>query len=97
MPDWEFSPRSVNQYSFAWQMQGDEALLPMQVFSTQDEVWVELWPTQTVPAILSIDPKTQQQTVQNVYRNYPYVVVKGHFAQLLLKRGDKEVFLWHKP
>ncbi len=96
-PDWEFSARQVNSYSFAWEMQGDSQVLPLQVFSTQDEVWLQFEQGQVIPAIFSIDPQTQAEQVLKIHRNPPYIVLKGHYSQLRLRWQDKEAIVWHRP
>ncbi len=96
-PDWEFSARQVNSYSFAWEMQGDSQVLPLQVFSTQDEVWLQFEQGQVIPAIFSIDSQTQAEQVLKIHRNPPYIVLKGHYSQLRLRWQDKEAIVWHRP
>lgn len=96
-PDWEFSARQVNSYSFSWEMQGDSQVLPVQVFSTQDEIWLQFELGQVIPAIFSIDPQTQAEQVLKTHRNPPYIVVKGHYSQLRLRWQDKEAIVWHRP
>lgn len=96
-PDWEYNARQVNNYSFAWEMQGDNNVLPLQVFSTQDEVWLQFALGQVIPAIFSIDPRTQAEQVLKTHRNPPYIVLKGHYSQLRLRWQDKEAIVWHRP
>lgn len=96
-PEWEFSTRQVNHYSFSWEMQGDEVILPVQVFSTQDEVWLQFAPHQTIPTVLGIEASTNKEQVLKVYHNPPYLVLKGHHSQLRLRWQDSEAIVWHRP
>lgn len=95
-PQWEYSPRQVNQYSFAWQAQGDAALWPRQTFSTGQEVWLE-YDSSRIPTFFAVDPKTQQLTLLKPFFNPPYVVLKGdhHWLQLRSQEGQAELF--HLP
>lgn len=109
-PDWEHSSRRVNQYSFNWEMTGDQAILPIQVFSTQDEVWLHFPEHVTIPAIFEVDERwdlvqtdegyqTQQssETPLRFHRNPPYIVLKGNPSRLRLRLGHYEAALWHSP
>ncbi|MDY3332007.1 MAG: TrbG/VirB9 family P-type conjugative transfer protein [Pelistega sp.] len=96
-PDWEFTARQVNNYSFAWEMHGDNGVLPVQVFSTQDEVWLQFASGQVIPAIFSVDPRTQTEQILKVHNNPPYIVLKGHHSQLRLRWQDREAIVWHRP
>ncbi|NEN75730.1 TrbG/VirB9 family P-type conjugative transfer protein [Pelistega sp. NLN82] len=95
-PDWEFSTRTVNQYSFKWDMIGDETIFPQQVFSTQDEVWIQLKENATIPVIFKVD-KDSRVEVLKYYHNPPYIVLKGQYTQLRLQEGDRQVWLKQRP
>lgn len=97
-PDWQFSATEVNHYSFEWEMDGDKAVLPELVFSTQSEIWMRFRPNQEIPVILGIDTKNQREKVLKVHYSPPYVVLKAPYATLQLHgitggRGR----IWHTP
>ncbi len=109
-PNWELSSRQVNQYSFHWEMTGDQAILPVQVFSTQNEVWLQFPEHATIPAIFEVDERwdlvqgadgyTTQETGEiplRYHRNAPYIVLKGNPSRLRLRLGHYEAILWHTP
>ncbi len=109
-PDWELSSRKVNQYSFHWEMTGDQAILPIQVFSTQDEVWLHFPEHATIPAIFEVDERWDLVHAEDGYtaqlnsekplrfhRNSPYIVLKGNPQRLRLRLGHYEAVIWHSP
>lgn len=109
-PDWELSSRKVNQYSFHWEMTGDQAILPIQVFSTQDEVWLHFPEHATIPAIFEVDERWDLAQAEDGYtaqlnsekplrfhRNSPYIVLKGNPQRLRLRLGHYEAVIWHSP
>lgn len=109
-PNWELSSRQVNQYSFHWEMTGDQAILPVQVFSTQHEVWLQFPEYATIPAIFEVDDRwdlvqgadgyTTQETGEiplRYHHNRPYIVLKGNPSRLRLRLGHYEAIIWHTP
>lgn len=108
-PHWEYSSRQVNHYSFNWEMSGDQQILPIQAFSTQDEVWLHYPEHTTIPAIfevnddartpidLSLNSQPSSETPLRYHRNPPYIVLKGHPARLRLRLGHYEASVWHTP
>ena len=104
------SSRKVNQYSFHWEMTGDQAILPIQVFSTQDEVWLHFPEHATIPAIFEVDERWDLVQAEDGYtaqlnsekplrfhRNSPYIVLKGNPQRLRLRLGHYEAVIWHSP
>ncbi|MFV9473734.1 TrbG/VirB9 family P-type conjugative transfer protein [Advenella sp. RU8] len=92
-PQWEISNRSVNQYSFDWSLSGDPAIAPLQVFSTGDEIWLQFAPDVAVPAIFAAYPEGEKPLPY--HRNDPYVVIKGNWAELSLRAGNRLVRVQH--
>lgn len=95
-PSWQLSATEVNQYSFEWEMSGDQEVLPELVFSTQNEIWLRFYPQQELPVIVGIDAKTQREKVLKMYQNPPYVVLRAPYATLKLRglNGEKGM-IWH--
>ena len=95
-PDWQLSPTEVNQYSFEWEMEGDKKVLPELVFSTQSEIWMRFRHRQSIPVIIGIDGRTQQEKVLKIHHNPPYVVLRAPYATLRLRgAGGEEGVIWH--
>ncbi|NOL50292.1 TrbG/VirB9 family P-type conjugative transfer protein [Pelistega europaea] len=95
-PDWQLSPTEVNQYSFEWEMSGDQEVLPELVFSTQSEIWMRFLPHQNIPVIMGVDAKTQQERVLKIHHNPPYVVLRAPYATLRLRgAGGEKGVIWH--
>lgn len=95
-PDWQLSATEVNQYSFEWEMSGDQEVLPELVFSTQKEIWLRFYPQQDLPVIVGIDAKTQREKVLKMHQNPPYIVLRAPYATLKLRGvNGEEGMIWH--
>lgn len=95
-PNWQFRATQVNQYSFEWEMSGDQEVLPELVFSTQNEIWLRFYPMQAFPVIMGVDAKTQREKVLKIHYNPPYVVLRAPYATLKLRGANgEEGMIWH--
>ncbi|MDD3758933.1 MAG: TrbG/VirB9 family P-type conjugative transfer protein [Advenella sp.] len=92
-PQWEVSNRSVNQYSFDWSLSGDPEIAPLQVFSTGNEIWLQFEPEAAIPAIFAVQAKGEKPLPY--YRNDPYIIIKGNWAELSLRAGNRVVRARH--
>lgn len=92
-PEWEISNRSVNQYSFDWSVTGDPLIAPVQVFSTGNEIWLQFAPGANIPAIFAL--QKEDEKALPYYRNEPYIVIKGHWPDLLLRFGSHQARARH--
>ena len=73
------------RYDFDWQLSGDPAVAPLQVFDDGRRIWLQFAPGQAVPAIFAQTAAGEQPLVY--VRRDPYVVLDGRWPQLVLRGG----------
>lgn len=78
-------PASPSQFSFNWQLSGDRAVAPLQVFDDGRRTWLQFAPGQPVPAIFEVTPAGDRPLPYRV--EGPYVVLQGVWPQLALRGG----------
>ena len=88
---WEYSAQQIHDYYFDWQLSGSAAALPVQVFSTSDELWVH-WPEQLeLPVIVGIGHDGRRQLL-SYHRQLPYLVIKDNWSQLQFTVGGEQSY-----
>ncbi|ADU92149.1 TrbG/VirB9 family P-type conjugative transfer protein [Taylorella equigenitalis] len=98
-PGWQHSPRYVNNYDFNWHTKGSQKALPVQVFSTDNEVWMEFPDLNVIdglPIIFSLDPFTGKEKIMKVHQNPPYLVIKGQHSQIKIRYRNNEAVVWRE-
>lgn len=78
-------PGLAGPYDFDWQLSGDAAVAPLQVFATHAQVWLQFGAGQEVPAIFA--GTAQGDRLVAWRRQGPYVVVDGAWRALTLRGG----------
>lgn len=73
-----------------WQLSGDPAVAPLQVFSSQQEIWLQFSPGQPIPAIFGLTFSGEQPLP--FVRRDPYVVVSAQWSDLVMRGGRQSAF-----
>lgn len=78
-------PGAGGRYDFNWQLSGDAAVAPLQVFASDAQVWMQFGAGQEVPAIFAGTPQGDRLVAWR--RQGPYVVVDGAWPALTMRGG----------
>jgi len=76
----------AGHYDFNWQLSGDPAVAPLQVFSGAGRTWLQFAPGRTPPALFAQTPAGMRPLPYT--RHDPYIVVEGVWPALVLRGGD---------
>ncbi|AVG38430.1 MULTISPECIES: TcpQ domain-containing protein [Achromobacter] len=82
---WEASRQASQGFRFDWQLSGDPAVAPMQVFDDGKETWLQFAPGQALPAIFGVG--SDGERALPYLRRDPYVVLAGGWSGLLFRGG----------
>lgn len=79
---------SAEQFDFNWRLSGAREVAPLQIFSTNDQLWLQFEVAQAIPAIFAVDKGRQ---IPLSYKHAePYVVIKGNWHELLFRGAALE-------
>ncbi|SAI72116.1 lipoprotein [Bordetella ansorpii] len=78
-------PGPAGPYDFDWQLSGDAAVAPLQVFATPAQVWLQFGAGQEVPAIFAGTGQGDRLVAWR--RQGPYVVIDGAWRALTMRGG----------
>lgn len=81
---WQARP-AAQGFRFDWQLSGDPAVAPMQVFDDGTETWLQFAPGQALPAIFGIGGDGERALPY--VRRDPYVVLTGGWSRLSFRGG----------
>lgn len=81
---WAASPPAQG-FRFDWQLSGDPAVAPLQVFDDGRETWLQFVPGQPLPAIFGVG--SDGERALPYVRRDPYVVVAGAWKGLSFRGG----------
>ncbi len=82
---WQASGPAAQGFRFDWQLSGDPAVAPMQVFDDGRETWLQFAPGQALPAIFGVTPDGERALPY--VRREPYVVLAGGWRALSFRGG----------
>ncbi|MFD4839845.1 TcpQ domain-containing protein [Achromobacter sp. NPDC058515] len=82
---WQAGNPSAQGFRFDWQLSGDPAVAPMQVFDDGRETWLQFAPGQALPAIFGVG--SDGERALPYVRRDPYVVVAGPWKGLAFRGG----------
>ncbi|WP_409558503.1 TcpQ domain-containing protein [Achromobacter sp.] len=82
---WQSAGPSAQGFRFDWQLSGDPAVAPLQVFDDGRETWLQFLPGQPLPAIFGMG-NDGERALPYVRRD-PYVVVTGVWNGLSFRGG----------
>lgn len=84
---------SSGAFDFSWQLSGDKAVAPIQVFNHSHQVWLQFAPNQHLPAIFAIKNGNLHAVS---YQHYdPYVIIEGNWQHLLFQGGRLRAYARH--
>jgi len=84
-PSWQAARPSAQGFRFDWQLSGDPAVAPLQVFDDGRETWLQFQPGQPLPAIFGVGADGEHALPY--VRRDPYVVVAGAWKGLAFRGG----------
>lgn len=82
---WQAASPSGQGFRFDWQLSGDPAVAPLQVFDDGRETWLQFLPGQPLPAIFGMGAGGEHPLPY--VRRDPYVVVAGAWKGLAFRGG----------
>ncbi|WP_129240582.1 TcpQ domain-containing protein [Achromobacter veterisilvae] len=82
---WQAAGPAAQGFRFDWQLSGDPAVAPMQVFDDGKETWLQFAPGQALPAIFGIGGDGERALPY--FRRDPYVVLTGGWNSLSFRGG----------
>ncbi len=82
---WQASGPAAQGFRFDWQLSGDPAVAPMQVFDDGRETWLQFAPGQALPAIFGVGPDGERALPY--MRREPYLVLAGGWRALSFRGG----------
>lgn len=82
---WQSAGPSAQGFRFDWQLSGDPAVAPLQVFDDGRETWLQFLPGQPLPAIFGMG--SDGERALPYVRRDPYVVVAGAWKGLSFRGG----------
>jgi len=85
VPGWLAEGAPAGHYDFNWQLSGDPAVAPLQVFSGAGRTWLQFAPGRTAPALFAQTPAGLQPLPYT--RRDPYLIVDGIWPALVLQGG----------
>lgn len=83
--EWQAATPGAQGFRFDWQLSGDPAVAPMQVFDDGRETWLQFAPGQALPAIFGVG--SDGERALPYVRRDPYVVVAGAWKGLSFRGG----------
>ncbi|OAE50291.1 hypothetical protein A7J67_14795 [Achromobacter xylosoxidans] len=92
---WQTAMPSSQGFRFDWQLSGDPAVAPLQVFDDGRETWLQFLPGQPVPAIFGTG-EGGEHPLPYVRRD-PYVVVAGAWKALSFRGGRLTAWALRAP
>ena len=82
---WQAASPSTQGFRFDWQLSGDPAVAPLQVFDDGRETWLQFPPGQPLPAIFGTHDGGEH--LLPYVRRDPYIVVAGAWKGLAFRGG----------
>lgn len=82
---WQAASPAAQGFRFDWQLSGDPAVAPLQVFDDGRETWLQFAPGQALPAIFGVG--SEGERALPYVRRDPYVVVVGTWKALSFRGG----------
>lgn len=76
---------SAAHFDFNWELRGDRDIAPVQLFSSNKEIWLQFMDQQALPAIFA---QENEQLIPLQYKHQaPYVIIQGTWSQLVFRGG----------
>lgn len=86
---------SAEQFDFNWRLSGAREVAPLQIFSANDQLWLQFGVEQNIPAIFAIE--NGRQVPLSYKRSAPYIVIKGNWQQLIFRGAALQAKAQYHP
>lgn len=73
----------ASEYDFNWRLSGDREVAPLQVFSADQQLWLQFAVEQNIPAIFALE--NGRHIPLSYRRSDPYVIIKGGWQHLVFR------------
>ena len=81
-------PAGAEQFDFNWRLSGAREVAPLQIFSANNQLWLQFAVEQNIPAIFAV--KNGQQIPLTYKRSEPYVLIQGDWHELVFRGAALE-------
>lgn len=86
---------SAEQFDFNWRLSGAREVAPLQIFSTNNQLWLQFEVDQNIPAIFAVEKG--RQIPLSYKRSEPYVLIKGNWHELIFRGAALEAKALYQP
>lgn len=86
---------SAEQFDFNWRLSGAREVAPLQIFSANDQLWLQFAVEKNIPAIFAIE--NGRQVPLSYKRSDPYIVIKGNWQQLIFRGAALQAKAQYHP
>lgn len=86
----------AEQFDFNWRLSGAREVAPLQIFSANDQLWLQFDIEQNIPAIFAVEKG--RQIPLSYKRSDPYILIKGNWQELVFRGASLEAKAqYHAP
>lgn len=85
----------AEQFDFNWRLSGAREVAPLQIFSANDQLWLQFGADQNIPAIFAVEKG--RQIPLSYKRSDPYVLIKGNWHELVFRGAALEAKAQYQP
>lgn len=87
--------KSAEQFDFNWRLSGAREVAPLQIFSANNQLWLQFGVDQNIPAIFAVEKG--RQIPLSYKRSDPYILIKGNWHQLVFRGAALEAKAQYQP
>ncbi|WP_298050241.1 TcpQ domain-containing protein [uncultured Paenalcaligenes sp.] len=87
--------KEASQYDFNWRLSGDREVAPLQVFSANNQLWLQFAVEQNIPAIFALE--NGRHIPLSYKRSDPYIIVSGAWQHLLFRGAALQAQAHYSP
>lgn len=84
----------AEQFDFNWRLSGAREVAPLQIFSANEQLWLQFGVDQNIPAIFAVEKG--RQIPLSYKRSDPYVLVKGNWQELVFRGASLEAKAYYQ-
>lgn len=78
----------AEQFDFNWRLSGAREVAPLQIFSANNQLWLQFGVEQNIPAIFAL--QKGRQIPLSYKRSDPYIIIKGDWQELVFRGAALE-------
>ncbi len=78
----------AEQFDFNWRLSGAREVAPLQIFSANEQLWLQFGVDQNIPAIFAVEKGRQIPLAYK--RSDPYILIKGNWQELVFRGAALE-------